>query len=395
MPKFAETMNNLSDLEEGELPEPRKHGKHRPGKHERRAAKHKAERDEQRESALHPHRRLQPRNNKRDGRSMTEDSEHYEFQNAVSRTNSLLPTFFKGATAMSFNYTLPVGPLSHPPLYHVCACKDVSPFREIGDEPANLDRNSTLGLSKDQQVLFWHIPWGMDHVHADLLPDLEAFGAAYPHSKKGTAATDCRHLIAEDDPERERKLNFLANCSPHYTVHLGVHKMCNLDHVNKKFYNITPESRGSIDRDRAVVALKATHDFNALARIVGEGLKVLDANVSATYKEAYNRMDPYCKDFWTNTDNDTFPYLIIIYNEFSNLYRDLGDAKDGFCTSVGLESFWGYICIPELKIRIRFAPGDIIYLRSWALAHQVTDIKGKERYSMVFVMHEAVVKKRN
>ena len=51
----------------------------------------------------------------------------------------------------------------------------------------------------------------------------------------------------------------------------------------------------------------------------------------------------------------------------------------------------GYLALPDLRVKLDFKPGDIIFFGSRLLEHFVTDFEGK-RSSMVFFTHENVLK---
>ena len=51
----------------------------------------------------------------------------------------------------------------------------------------------------------------------------------------------------------------------------------------------------------------------------------------------------------------------------------------------------GYLALPDLRVKLDFKPGDIIFFRSRLLEHFITDFEG-ERSNMVFFTHENVLK---
>ena len=51
----------------------------------------------------------------------------------------------------------------------------------------------------------------------------------------------------------------------------------------------------------------------------------------------------------------------------------------------------GYLCLPDLGVRVPFQPGDVVIFRSALLEHYITSFKG-QRYSLVFFTKESVIK---
>ncbi|KAJ3156373.1 hypothetical protein HDU89_004155 [Geranomyces variabilis] len=112
---------------------------------------------------------------------------------------------------------------------------------------------------------------------------------------------------------------------------------------------------------------------------IGKG----DANCAAFKKQRYA-----LKNYWSsNPFQVAFSMIVIVINEFVTKHRDLKDKPDGWCAIVCLGDFQGSkFCLPQLKTRIPFVPGDILFIRSCALEHMGQKWTGDHRYSVVFKM---------
>jgi hypothetical protein len=98
-----------------------------------------------------------------------------------------------------------------------------------------------------------------------------------------------------------------------------------------------------------------------------------------------NRNNPYPVEF------GCWPSRSIVLNSPTAAHRDLDDACWGFCCIVPQGSFTGgYLCLPTLGIKVYCPPGTIIFLRSYALPHYVSDFSGT-RISFISFMHQEVV----
>ena len=76
-------------------------------------------------------------------------------------------------------------------------------------------------------------------------------------------------------------------------------------------------------------------------------------------------------------------YLVI--NILTTIHRDVQDPPDGW---VGMLVFGDYRggnrCIPDLGLALYYRPGDVVFMRSWALKHFITTYEGNQRYVIVF-----------
>ncbi|KAJ3180432.1 Protein M3 [Geranomyces variabilis] len=85
---------------------------------------------------------------------------------------------------------------------------------------------------------------------------------------------------------------------------------------------------------------------------------------------------------------------ILGHVSYQHHVRDAGRclAKDGWCVITCLGSFDnGNICLPDLGIKLPFSPGDVLFIRSFALHHFVEKWTGIERFALVQFTHNVIV----
>lgn len=89
------------------------------------------------------------------------------------------------------------------------------------------------------------------------------------------------------------------------------------------------------------------------------------------------------------TSNMSFLGLAYLKNIQAHNHKDKGGVRDGWVgmTCVG-EFKGGELCFPDLDVKLRFLPGDIILFRSCILQHFVRATIG-ERSSLVFFSHSS------
>jgi hypothetical protein len=67
------------------------------------------------------------------------------------------------------------------------------------------------------------------------------------------------------------------------------------------------------------------------------------------------------------------------------------DACWGFCCIVPQGDFTGgYLCLPTLGIQLSCPPGSIVFLRSYALPHYVSDFSGTRVGFVSFLLQDVV-----
>jgi hypothetical protein len=89
------------------------------------------------------------------------------------------------------------------------------------------------------------------------------------------------------------------------------------------------------------------------------------------------------------TNNMSFFGMACLRNIQVYNHKDKGGVRDGWVgmTCVG-EFKGGELCFPDLDVKLRFLPGDIIIFRSCILQHFIRTTIG-ERSSLVFFSHSS------
>jgi hypothetical protein len=81
----------------------------------------------------------------------------------------------------------------------------------------------------------------------------------------------------------------------------------------------------------------------------------------------------------------------ILLNVRSNIHFDRQDPKRSFAAMVALGYHkGGYLVLPELGLRIRLEPGDIVLIRGRMLRHFVEDWEGGQRICVPHFTHSSV-----
>ena len=92
----------------------------------------------------------------------------------------------------------------------------------------------------------------------------------------------------------------------------------------------------------------------------------------------------YLRD-WDPTNIQCFVGHYILYNILTTIHRDLKDPKSGWVGMVVLGDFRdGNLCLPDIGVALPYQPGDLVFMRSWALQHFIRKYQGIERYVIVF-----------
>ena len=86
-----------------------------------------------------------------------------------------------------------------------------------------------------------------------------------------------------------------------------------------------------------------------------------------------------------------FLSMAVLVNQQVLPHRDGGDVEDGWVIMTVFGDFeGGYLCLPDLGVRVPFQPNDVVIFRSALLEHYITAFKG-QRYSAVFFTKATVV----
>jgi hypothetical protein len=115
------------------------------------------------------------------------------------------------------------------------------------------------------------------------------------------------------------------------------------------------------------------------------------------YRDAYIRMsdmfpllnecntDPLAKSIKTGQHIHCFVGLHLLVNILTTIHRDVKDPPEGWVAMLVFGNFKrGNLCIPDLGLKLLYQAGDIVFMRSWALKHFITEYKGDGRYVILF-----------
>ena len=118
-------------------------------------------------------------------------------------------------------------------------------------------------------------------------------------------------------------------------------------------------------------------------------LAAVDPDTWKEYREVYvkmasYRMYSYLRD-WDPSNIQCFVGHYILVNVLTTIHRDLKDPKEGWVAMLVLGNFaGGNLCLPEMNVALPYQPGDVVFIRSWALQHFIRRYQGIERYVIVF-----------
>ena len=90
-----------------------------------------------------------------------------------------------------------------------------------------------------------------------------------------------------------------------------------------------------------------------------------------------------------------FPTVGINFNSICQFHRDLKDHRNTFCVVCPLGVFeGGQLAFPELKLAFNVKQGQAIAFRSNLLVHGNLPITTGTRHSIVFYIHDTVIKQK-
>jgi hypothetical protein len=122
-------------------------------------------------------------------------------------------------------------------------------------------------------------------------------------------------------------------------------------------------------------------------------LASIDPPIWKKYRDAYIAMEDRFEllrecnmDSRTGTKHlHCFVGFHLVINMLTTIHRDVKEPPDGW---VGMLVFGNYtrgnLCLSDLGIALPYEPGDIVFIRSWALKHFITSYNGTQRYVIVF-----------
>lgn len=115
-------------------------------------------------------------------------------------------------------------------------------------------------------------------------------------------------------------------------------------------------------------------------------LEGIDPSRYKSYREQIDRMiaEDTGMEAITFKRNQSFLGLACLRNLQSYNHRDKGKVKDGWVGMICTGAFTcGELCLPDLKMKVRCLPDDVVFLRGCALQHIIAPTVW-ERSSLVF-----------
>lgn len=134
-------------------------------------------------------------------------------------------------------------------------------------------------------------------------------------------------------------------------------------------------------------------EFDILSERLNNVLRVLDLPAAEQYEKlrqaagkelpylrALHRLDP-C--FWQGR--------ILLFNRMTPPHKDLLNPPAEWTPlhAAGNFTTGGSLYVDELRLRVRYLPGDLIFLRGRCLTHYVERWEGGQRISAVYFTHES------
>ncbi|KAJ3175108.1 hypothetical protein HDU87_006505 [Geranomyces variabilis] len=247
------------------------------------------------------------------------------------------------------------------------------------DELELIPREPYLGVDDTSSAngLLCYLPCSVSNQHQrELVEALHTLMDNYP-VKWLPSKFDVRHVSSVRGPKVG-------------TYHLGIWQG-----TGAEVASISVDSRKTNPIIAAVSKFLSSDAVQKLALLTGHLFESLDNVAAQTYRRAFDNMIPAFKAFWAQCPtNTTFAMLAIVANHRVDCHRDLKDAKDGWCVITCLGSFDnGNAVLPDMGIKVPFSPGDVLFVRSFALHHYVEQWTGSgaERFALVQFTHNLII----
>ena len=174
--------------------------------------------------------------------------------------------------------------------------------------------------------------------------------------------------------------------SPQFKESLAEHFGCFTDSNNEPYVTINTAFTHSKDHRNCVE--KLIQGLQPLSDEVNNYLEV-------TYPLLYAKMKKL--DLGPNVPKSfgAFPTVGINFNSICQFHRDLKDHRNTFCVVCPLGVFeGGQLAFPELKLAFNVKQGQAIAFRSNLLVHGNLPITTGTRHSVVFYIHDTVIKQK-
>jgi len=139
--------------------------------------------------------------------------------------------------------------------------------------------------------------------------------------------------------------------------------------------------------------MKALFEFRVTTRRLNGVLDILDEDAADQYKRlravAAEEMD-YLRAIDT-LDPSYWQGRVILFNRQTPRHRDTRNPPAEWTPLHAAGNFTGggSLFIHELNLRLRYLPGDLIFLRGSLLSHSVEPWSGGQRISVAYFSHES------
>lgn len=158
---------------------------------------------------------------------------------------------------------------------------------------------------------------------------------------------------------------------------------------NVSYPALSSDMRGTGKKQEAVRAF--IRRIAPLQQIIGILFLATDPQAYATYFNNFRKTAAATAwDIFATSRRACFHGLAILRNLQVGRHKDKRDRKRGWTAMVCIGQFrHGFLVLPQLNLRVKFEPGDVIFFRASFLEHFLEEFKG-ERSALVFFTHASV-----
>jgi hypothetical protein len=278
------------------------------------------------------------------------------------------------------------------------ACKRLKNWNEVLDDESVALLEKKCQLAPDHENAVWYDADGVKLIHyfphlytpemlSPIIEELEKLLTKFPplvppaHEKRSTKFKEWKDYLGDEVPTGVIRLT--------YQHQVG--------HPNE------PPGPSADFASRSGVRTMGAMDFRKSSAIrgVSDYISVIFASIDPKswreYRNAYIRMsekfpllkecntDPLAQSIGKSQHMHCFVGLYLLVNILTTIHRDVKDPPEGWVAMLVLGNFRrGNLCIPDLGLKLLYQAGDIVFMRSWALKHFITQYEGDQRYVIVF-----------
>jgi hypothetical protein len=139
--------------------------------------------------------------------------------------------------------------------------------------------------------------------------------------------------------------------------------------------------------------MTAISDFGMTANRLNGVLDLLDEGAAVQYKQLRKTSTeriPYLRAFYA-LDPSYWQGRVILFNRQTPCHRDTRNPPAEWTPLHAAGSFTegGSLFIHDLKLRVRYLPSDLIFIRGRVLSHSVEPWSGGQRISAAYFSHES------